>query len=146
MRGLILYSDLAFSSTLAATEANPGIFRPGQLVEMSVNIRALLMGSLRNVVLRMDSLTMHDHYGASVCFGEEIGVCKLLIDTFGQLLANMKPSKSVSELQDTTITPRKRKVGVDDIIVGHGVRARMQDMSIGESEGGKAGECSKMVS
>ena len=54
-------------STLTASVANPSIFRPGQLVEMSVNIRALLMGSFRNVVLRMDSLTMHDRYGASVC-------------------------------------------------------------------------------
>ena len=55
-----------FFSTLTASEANPGIFRPGQLVEVSINIRALLMGSLRNVVLRMESLTMHDRYGASV--------------------------------------------------------------------------------
>ena len=55
-------------STLMASDANPGIFRPGQLVEMSVNIRALLMGSMRNVVLHMDSLTMHDCYGAGVCF------------------------------------------------------------------------------
>jgi hypothetical protein len=38
------------------------------LVEMSFNIRALLMGSMRNVVLRMDSLTMHDRYGAGVRF------------------------------------------------------------------------------
>ena len=28
-------------STLTASVANPSIFRPGQLVEMSVNIRAL---------------------------------------------------------------------------------------------------------
>ncbi|KIM83356.1 hypothetical protein PILCRDRAFT_7287 [Piloderma croceum F 1598] len=122
----IVEGNLGLCSTLAATEANPGIFRPGQLVEMSINIRALQMGSLCNVVLHMDSLTMHDHYGAS-------------------LLANMKPSKSVSELQDMTITPRKCKVSIDDIIVGRGVRARMQDMSIGESEGGKVGESSKMV-
>jgi hypothetical protein len=59
--------EYMFCSMLTASDANPGIFRPGQLVEMSVNIRALLMGSLRNVVLRMDSLTMHDRYGAIVC-------------------------------------------------------------------------------
>jgi len=57
---------MVFFSTLTANEVNPGIFRPGQLVEMSINIRALLMGSLCNVVLRMDSLTMHDRYGAGV--------------------------------------------------------------------------------
>ena len=58
---------MVFFSTLTANEVNPGIFRPGQLVEMSINIRALMMGSMRNVVSRMDSLMMHDHYGASVC-------------------------------------------------------------------------------
>jgi hypothetical protein len=78
LRELMLWVNAAvFSSpsTLTASEVNPGIFRPGQLVEMSINIRALMMGSLRNVVLRMDSLTMHDRYGASVCFS-------FLCDTF----------------------------------------------------------------
>ena len=66
-------------STLTATEVNPGIFRPGQLVEMSINIRALLMGSLRNVVLRMDSLTMHDRYGAGVRL---LVLCDVCVDGY----------------------------------------------------------------
>ena len=56
-----------FFSKLTTCDANPGIFRPGQLVKISVNVRALLIGSLHNVVLRLDSLTMHDRYGAGVC-------------------------------------------------------------------------------
>jgi hypothetical protein len=62
----ILCINIVCFSTLTASEANPGIFRPGQLVEMSINIRALQMGSLHNVVLRMDLLTIHDRYGAGV--------------------------------------------------------------------------------
>ena len=76
---------------------------------------------------------------------QSCSVIPLLTNTFGQLLANMKPSKSASAFQGMATTPRKRKVGVDDIVVGRGVRPRMQDMSIGEKEGEKEGESSKMV-
>jgi hypothetical protein len=110
---------------------------------MSFNIRALLMGSLRNVVLRMDLLVMHDCYGARVCF--QSCVMAMLMDTFGQLLANMKLSKPASVSQGMASTPHKRKLGVDDIVVGHGVRPRMEDMSIGEHEGEKGEGSSKMV-
>jgi len=69
----------------------------------------------------------------------------VLTDAFGQLLANLKPSKSASESHGIVPMPRKRKLGVDDIVVGRGVRARMENMSIGENEGEKGGESSKMV-
>ncbi|KIM71745.1 hypothetical protein PILCRDRAFT_16770 [Piloderma croceum F 1598] len=127
---VVAYSEMLpdiVEGTLTASDANPGIFRPGQLVEMSVNIRALLMGSMRNVVLRMDSLTMHDRYGAG-------------------LLADMKLSKRMSVPQESVTTPRKRKVDVSDIVVSRGVRPRMENMSIGGREGGEGvGESSKMI-
>ncbi|KIM84225.1 hypothetical protein PILCRDRAFT_6500 [Piloderma croceum F 1598] len=127
---VVAYSEMLpdiVEGTLTASDANPGIFRPGQLVEMSVNIRALLMGSMRNVVLRMDSLTMHDRYGAG-------------------LLADMKLSKRMLVPQESVTTPRKRKVDVSDIIVSRGVRPRMENMSIGGREGGEGvGESSKMI-
>jgi len=69
----------------------------------------------------------------------------MLTDIFGQLLANMKPSKPASVSQAMASTPRKRKLGVDDIVVGRGVRPRMEDMSIGEHEGEKGEGSSKMV-
>jgi hypothetical protein len=69
----------------------------------------------------------------------------VLTDTFGQLLANLKPSKSASESHGMVSTPRKRKLGVDDIVVGRGVRARMENMSIGENEGENGEGSSKMV-
>jgi hypothetical protein len=47
-------------------DASPGIFRQGQLVEAAVNIRPLLIGGQRAVKLHMDSLTLHDRYGAKV--------------------------------------------------------------------------------
>jgi len=68
-----------------------------------------------------------------------------LTDTFGQLLANMKPSKKALAFQGMVATPRKRKVGVEDIIVGRGVRPRMQDMSMGGNKGEGGGESSKMA-
>ena len=76
---------------------------------------------------------------------QSCGVIPLLMDMFGQLLANMKPSKSASVFQGMAATPRKCKVGIDNIVVGYGVRPHMQDMSIGENEGEKGGESSKMV-
>jgi hypothetical protein len=45
---------------------SPHIFRQGQLVEMTVNVRALQIGGQKNVMLRMDSLILHDRYGAGV--------------------------------------------------------------------------------
>ena len=72
-------------------------------------------------------------------------VIPLLTDTFVQLLANMKPSKSASVFQGMAATPRKCKVAVDDIIVGRGIRPRMQDMSIGGNEGEEGEGSSKMA-
>lgn len=118
---------------------------PGQVVEMSVNIRALLMGSLRNVVLRMDSLTMHDCYGAGVCFFSRDKLNYLLMGIFVQLLAEMNLSKHASPSEETVNAPRKRKVGISDIVVSRGVRPCMENMSLSEDEGEGGGESPKMV-
>jgi len=49
-------------------DASPGIFRPGQLVEVGVNIRALRAGPQVSVIVHMESLMLHDRYGVKVCF------------------------------------------------------------------------------
>jgi hypothetical protein len=57
----------------------------------------------------------------------------------------MKLSKRASAPGEMTTTPRKRKVAASDIVIGRGVRPRMEDMSIGGEGGGKEGGSSKMV-
>jgi len=57
----------------------------------------------------------------------------------------MKLSKPASVSEAMATTPRKQKLGVDDIVVGRGVRARMEDMSIREHEGKNEEGSSKMA-
>jgi hypothetical protein len=48
-------------------EANLSIFCQGQLVEVSLNVRALGMGmGQRNVICRLESLGLVNHHGTSV--------------------------------------------------------------------------------
>ena len=53
-------------STLVRVPTAPHIFRQGQLVEMTVNVRALQIVGQKNVMLHMDSLILHDRHGAAV--------------------------------------------------------------------------------
>ena len=70
----------------------------------------------------------------------------VLIGSFEQLLADMKISKRVMVPQETAITPWKCKVDVSDIVVSHGVRPHMENMSISGGDGGTGGgESSKMM-
>jgi len=55
---------LIICRTWTPAVVNPTVFRQGQLVEATINIRALRAGTQRSVIIRMESLTLHDRYGA----------------------------------------------------------------------------------
>ena len=57
---------LPFLSTLVRIPTSPHIFHQGQLVEMTVNVRAIQIAGQKNVLLHMDSLILHNHHGAGV--------------------------------------------------------------------------------
>jgi hypothetical protein len=63
---MVFGDDRPSLSTLVRVPRSPHIFRQGQLVEMTMNVRALQIAGQKNVMLHMDSLILHDRYGAGV--------------------------------------------------------------------------------
>jgi hypothetical protein len=61
----VSYGQLPLS-TLVHVPTAPHIFHQGQVVEMTVNVRALQIVGRKNVMLHMDSLILHDRHGVAV--------------------------------------------------------------------------------
>jgi hypothetical protein len=57
---------LPFLRTLVRIPTSPHIFRQGQLVEMTVNVRAIHTTGQKNVLLHMGSLILHNCHGVGV--------------------------------------------------------------------------------
>ena len=65
-RDFVGNTDKVICSTLKAVRVSPGVFRPGQLVEVNINVRGLHIGTSWQIIVRMDSLKLISRHGLSV--------------------------------------------------------------------------------